>query len=433
MKYYQPAVEKLKQHQCVLKSSSKNVMFFTCKCGKEDDFTQESILRKSWIGCHQCNDEYKEQCLIDKYKSALNALNLEFVSFERKTHIVVYKCEHGEFSTRSSQILVNGFKKCPECIKKHNIVKPKLTRVRKSVSEQVEYFKTKLNGLGFEYLGVNFDERIVMYKCKHATHQTSISYINTKRFKGKCDKCKCELRNPKSIKNSSIFVNENITLERKEQQNITLERGEWQNIPQNITGKEYRDMIRNCKFYNIYRDVKVISHPNLASGYTYKEVYVIKEDFYNIPINPAEFKDENITSLENEHYEIVKGGNLYRHEPKGRYTKYIAIGTRYNTKRIHNILYPEYKEIDHIDRNGLNNLRYNIRDGSNCVNANNKRMQKNNTSGIRGVRFEDGVKPKWKCQWNINGKRYTKSFSSKKYGFEEAKKMAIEYIEKVGK
>lgn len=423
MKYYQQVVEKLKQHQCVLKSYSSKVMIFTCKCGKEDKFVPEYILRETWIGCHQCNDEYKEQCLIDKYKSALNALNLEFVSFERKTHTVVYKCEHGEFNTRSNQMLANEFKKCPECIKKHNIVKPKLTRVRKSYSGQEDYFKTKLNGLGYEYLGVNFDERIVMYKCKHTTHQTTITYINTKRFKGKCAMCKHELRNPKSIKNSSIFVNEN----------ITLERGEWQNIFPNITGKEYRAMIRNCKFYNIYRDVTVISHPNLASGYTYKEVYVIKEDFYNIPINPAEFKDENITSIENEHYEIVKGQNLYRHEPKNKYTKYIAVGTRYNKKHLHNVLYPEYKEIDHIDRNGLNNLRYNIRDGSNCVNANNKRMPKNNTSGIRGVRFEDGVKPRWKCQWNINGKRYTKSFSSKKYGFEEAKKMAIEYIEKVRK
>ena len=68
---------------------------------------------------------------------------------------------------------------------------------------------------------------------------------------------------------------------------------------------------------------------------------------------------------------------------------------------LHRIFYPEFTEVDHIDRNGLNNLRFNIREGAGKVNANNKGIQINNKSGVTGVIFEDGLKSRWKAQWNL--------------------------------
>jgi hypothetical protein len=91
----------------------------------------------------------------------------------------------------------------------------------------------------------------------------------------------------------------------------------------------------------------------------------------------------------------------------------------------HRRAYPDIKEIDHINRDGLDNRRCNIREGAGRVNATNRRKQKNNTSGHTGVRFEGGATARWKVQWidKESGKRRTKSFSVAKYGEEDAKKV----------
>ena len=90
-----------------------------------------------------------------------------------------------------------------------------------------------------------------------------------------------------------------------------------------------------------------------------------------------------------------------------------------------------YDEVDHINRDGLDNRRENLRDGSNYVNANNKSIYKNNTSGVTGV-SEDSSNPskaRWRVQWSINGKRQPQeSFSFSKYGGREnAYKAACEF------
>ncbi len=55
------------------------------------------------------------------------------------------------------------------------------------------------------------------------------------------------------------------------------------------------------------------------------------------------------------------------------------------------------KEIDHINRNRLDNRRENLRVGSLRQNAFNKRLYKNNKSGYRGVHFCNTSK-KWVAQ-----------------------------------
>ncbi len=55
----------------------------------------------------------------------------------------------------------------------------------------------------------------------------------------------------------------------------------------------------------------------------------------------------------------------------------------------------------------------------------NKRMLKNNTSGITGVNYRAG-QGIWIASWEVGGKTGSKSFSVKKYGDTEAKQMAID-------
>lgn len=58
---------------------------------------------------------------------------------------------------------------------------------------------------------------------------------------------------------------------------------------------------------------------------------------------------------------------------------------------------PRDVRIDHIDGNGLNNVRTNLRPSTNTENARNTRLARNNTSGFKGVYWyrRDGC---WRAQ-----------------------------------
>jgi len=68
-------------------------------------------------------------------------------------------------------------------------------------------------------------------------------------------------------------------------------------------------------------------------------------------------------------------------------------------------------ELDHINRNGLDNQKHNLRQATNTQNQFNKEKPKNNTSGFKGV-VKDGNR--WAAQIRINKKNtYLGSFNSK--------------------
>ena len=83
--------------------------------------------------------------------------------------------------------------------------------------------------------------------------------------------------------------------------------------------------------------------------------------------------------------------------------------------------------MDHRNRNGLDNRKKNLRDGSGGVNENNQSLRDDNTSGINGVYFNERYKG-WCATWYKNGAQKSMYFSIKKYGSDEkAKQKAIEY------
>lgn len=65
---------------------------------------------------------------------------------------------------------------------------------------------------------------------------------------------------------------------------------------------------------------------------------------------------------------------------------------------------------DHIDHNGLNNQRYNLRPSTNAENTRNRGSKPNSSSIYKGVTWNKKAK-KWIAQININGKnKYLGSF-----------------------
>ena len=96
----------------------------------------------------------------------------------------------------------------------------------------------------------------------------------------------------------------------------------------------------------------------------------------------------------------------------------------------------DFNVVDHIDRNKTNNNWLNLRWTTQSINMRNVPMQINNTSGVKGVLYDNSNlnKIRWRAQWIDNEKKtHTKSFAVKKYGNDEAKQMAINYRKEMEK
>jgi hypothetical protein len=89
---------------------------------------------------------------------------------------------------------------------------------------------------------------------------------------------------------------------------------------------------------------------------------------------------------------------------------------------------PEGKDVDHIDRNKLNNQKSNLRICGRSLNIfNTEPHRKNLSSGIRGVSYSK-LKMKWRVRLTLNKKYIINKFVDSK---EEAGKIYKEAVEKM--
>ena len=101
-----------------------------------------------------------------------------------------------------------------------------------------------------------------------------------------------------------------------------------------------------------------------------------------------------------EDYDLIK--NIYWRTDECGYARgYDTISKR--LVRMHKIITHTDQNtiIDHINRNKLDNRKANFRYATKSQNRINSKTRTNNTSGIQGVRFEEG---KWRVRISINGK-----------------------------
>ena len=81
---------------------------------------------------------------------------------------------------------------------------------------------------------------------------------------------------------------------------------------------------------------------------------------------------------------------------------YAAKGSAPNVEYMHRVIArPEGGLlVDHKDGDGLNNVRENLRVATHAQNMRNRKIQKNNTSGFKGVHLDCG---KWRAKIKYNG------------------------------
>ena len=78
--------------------------------------------------------------------------------------------------------------------------------------------------------------------------------------------------------------------------------------------------------------------------------------------------------------------------------------------------------VDHINRNGLDNRKHNLRIVNTSINNKNANVRNDSATRIKGVTKE---KDRYIAFWVENGKRRFKRFSCNKYGEEQAFRMAV--------
>lgn len=149
--------------------------------------------------------------------------------------------------------------------------------------------------------------------------------------------------------------------------------------------------------------------------------YLINEDTIEIEIknDKAEIKR---CIIDKEDFEKVKCCNWkFRKDSKTFYVCNSRFGM------IHRLIMdcPQNMQVDHINGNGLDNRKSNLKIVTSKQNAHNFHHARGENETL-GVIFENGRCPRYRALWRENGKQKSKSFSISKYG-EQAKDMAIEF------
>ena len=123
-----------------------------------------------------------------------------------------------------------------------------------------------------------------------------------------------------------------------------------------------------------------------------------------------ELSQGKIALVDDGDYDNLIGYSWFARRPPSSKTYYayssVKIGKRVKTLLMHRIILdaPRGVQVDHRDRNGLNNRRQNIRLCTPSENSCNVGLKENNTSGYKGVSWHKPTK-KWGVKIRVCGKR----------------------------
>jgi len=134
-----------------------------------------------------------------------------------------------------------------------------------------------------------------------------------------------------------------------------------------------------------------------------------------------------VTIIDAEDFELVSQHKWC--STRGGNTDYAHRESR--TIWLHRVLLnaPDWMHVDHINGNGLDNRRANLRLCTSGENRRNARKHKMGSSEFKGVRkLQDGYRSPWQARIFIDKKRYAKSFPTEIEAALWYDKMAIEHF-----
>ena len=100
----------------------------------------------------------------------------------------------------------------------------------------------------------------------------------------------------------------------------------------------------NAATQPIKLETLLLSRIQLSPKGTYREIAI-------------RYKDEDLLYGGDEHLDMLLLASIYIQDPKKDKTYYAVISTNNHSKMAHDRIYPEFTQVEHIDGNGLNNLR----------------------------------------------------------------------------
>lgn len=163
----------------------------------------------------------------------------------------------------------------------------------------------------------------------------------------------------------------------------------------------YKREGKYARFPNEYYDCEDHIKIKIYNGIQEEYILIDKEDFEKVNICNWKIRNDSLTV-------------------------YAANSTCSFMHRLILDLIDESLQVDHINGDGRDNRKHNLRIVTNHENSRNKR-------NALGYYFEGGKGPRWRAIWiGEDGKQHSKSFSICKYG-DKAEELAKEYRSKMEK
>lgn len=137
------------------------------------------------------------------------------------------------------------------------------------------------------------------------------------------------------------------------------------------------------------------------------------------------FNSKNVAFIDDDDYKNV---SQYRWSMSadGYAKTNVMINKKWTTICMHRIILKTKIILDHVDGNPLNNQKYNLRECTRGENSRNQKTRCNNTSGYKGVSWND-EKGKWVSRIHFNYKsHYIGSFNCKHEAARTYNKKALE-------
>lgn len=196
--------------------------------------------------------------------------------------------------------------------------------------------------------------------------------------------------------------------------------------------KKIKVVCETCKkeFYKFPKEVKKTKHnfccKECFDKYQKQENKIIILKYYAKFIINSEKSGTFEVKIDIEDIEKIKNYKwAIRKTREGIFyvqSKYFISTNTKKTIQLHRLIMncPNNKVIDHINSDPLDNRKSNLRICTSAENAQNKKVNKNNTSGYRGVCYDKNYN-RWTGQVNVNKKHYIKHFETK----EEANEWCI--------